>query len=171
LSAEAIPPANVEVSPPADAEALPSESACVFMLDGERCAVHVRQVRAVVTLGALTRVPGAPATLLGVTNVRGGVVPVVDLRPLLGLRAASGAAGGSAVVLEDGDVHAALVIDRVLGLERFDTAEPPPEASRLAAFACGALASADGTVTLLDGPTILATVRRAWAPVEDRVAS
>jgi chemotaxis signal transduction protein len=109
--------------------------------------------------------------LLGVTNVRGTVVPVVDLRPLLGLRPGSVGAGGSAVVLEDGDFRAALVVDRVVGLERFQTALPPPDASRFAQVACGALPSADGVVTLLDGPTILATVRRAWTPVEGPVAT
>jgi purine-binding chemotaxis protein CheW len=150
-------------------ESLPSESACAFTLEHERCAVHVRQVRAVVTLGALTRVPGAPAALLGVTNVRGAVVPVVDVRPLLGLRAGAVGAGSPAVVLEDGDLRAALVVERVLGIERFDAALPSPDASPLAALACGAFPSAAGMVTLLDGPTILATVRRAWAPVEEPV--
>jgi len=172
MSADASPPVDLAVSPPPpDAEALPSESACVFTFADEPCAVDVRQVRAVVTLGALTRVPGAPATLLGVTNVGGAVVPVVDLRPLLGLRAVAVGAGASAVILEDGDLRAALVVERVLGIARFQTAQPPPDASRFAAFASGALPSVDGTVTMLDGSTILAAVRRAWAPAEDAVAT
>lgn len=139
----------------------------MFTLGGEACAVHVRQARAVVTLGPLTRVPGAPPTLVGVTNVRGTVVPVVDLRPLIGLDEGSVGAGALAVVLEDGDLRAALAVDRVLGLERFEHALPPPDASCFVSLACGVLPSADGTVTLLDGPAILATVRRAWMPVED----
>src|SRR5262245_3630548 len=162
--------ASLTISPPTpDADALPSESACVFTLDGEPCGVDVRQVRAVVTLVALTRVPGAPPTLLGVTNVRGAVVPVVDLRPLLDLRTAPVGVGASAVVLEDGDLRAALVVERVLGIERFERVDPAAETSRFAAFASGALPSAVGTITMLDGPTILATVRRAWAPAEAAV--
>jgi chemotaxis signal transduction protein len=106
-----------------------------------------------------------------VTNVRGTVVPVVDLRPLLGLRAGPVGAGADAIVLEDGDLRAALAVDRVLGIERFETSLPPPDSSPFVPVACGALSSTDGMVTLLDGPTILATVRRAWAPVEDRVAT
>lgn len=153
-----------------EVEALPPESACVFTLAGETCAVHVQHARAVVTLGALTRVPGAPAELIGVTNVRGSVVPVIDLRPVLGLGTRPVAAGASAVVLEDGDLRAALAVDRVVGLARFEAALPPPESGHFVPVASGALSSAGGMVTLLDGPTILATVRRAWAPVEDGVA-
>ena len=171
MSTEASPPADIAAARPAEPEALPSQSACVFTLGEESCAVHIRQARAVVTLGALTRVPGAPPSLVGVTNVRGTVVPVVDLRPLLGMRAGPVGAGASAVVLEDGDLRAALAVERVLGIERFETALPAPDSSRFVPVACGALSSADGMVTLLDGPTILATVRRAWAPAEDRVAS
>ena len=179
------------------APALPSQSACVFTLGEESCAIHVRQISAVVTLGTLTRVPGAPPALVGVTNVRGTVVPVVDLRPLLGLRPASVGAGASAVVLVDSDLRAALAVDRVLGLERFESALPPPDSGRFVSLASGVLPSPDGsgvlpspdgsgvlpspdgsgvlpspdgTVTLLDGPAILATVRRAWAPAEDPVA-
>jgi hypothetical protein len=55
----------------------------------------------------------------------------------------------------------------VLGLERYDSALPPPETGRFASFACGTLPSTNGATTLLDGPTILATVRRAWVPVDD----
>jgi purine-binding chemotaxis protein CheW len=142
----------------------------MFALGRESCAIDVRQIRAIVTVGALTRVPGAPPALVGVTNVRGAVVPVVDVRPLLGQAAGSVGAGASAVVLEDGDLQAALAVDRVLGLERFETALPPPASSGFIPLASGALQSTDGMVTLLDGPRILATVRRAWAPLEDQVA-
>lgn len=143
----------------------------MFTLGGESCAVHVRQARAVVRLGALTRVPGAPPALVGVTNVRGAVVPVVDIRPLLGLPGGAVGAGAMAVVLEDGDLRAALAVERVVGLERFAAALPAPETGYFVPLACGALETAEGMVTLLDGPTILATVRRAWAPAGERVAT
>jgi len=154
--------AAVRVETP-EAESLPAESACVFTLAGESCAIHVRQARAVVKLGPVSRKPGAPPAVVGVTNVRGTVVPVLDLRPLLGVPPASVGAGSMAVILEHGDLRAALAVDRVIGLERFAAALPAPEAGRLVSLACGTLPSA---VTLLDGPTILAAVRREWAPEE-----
>ena len=170
MSAEATPPSALPAPPPTGPEALPSLTACVFTLAEESCAIKLDQVREVVTIGALTRVPGAPPALLGVANVRGTIVPVVDLRPVLRLPRRSAGPGDSAVVLEDGDLRAALAVDRVVGLERFDTALPPHNASRFAQVARGALPSPGGVVTLLDGPTILARVRRAWMPVDGPVA-
>ncbi len=49
-----------------------------FELRGRRYAVELAVVREVVTLGPVTRVPGAPGGLLGVAAVRGRVLPVAD---------------------------------------------------------------------------------------------
>jgi purine-binding chemotaxis protein CheW len=62
----------------------PLELLC-FGLAGERYAVESFHVMQVLALVDLTRVPGAPAHLLGVTNLRGQVLPVFDLRVLLGI--------------------------------------------------------------------------------------
>ena len=160
-------PVRPAAPPVPEAEPLPSESACVFTLGGASCALHVRQIGGIVTLGPLTPVPGAPPALLGVVNVRGSVVPVIDVRPLAGVSGADVSVGTFAVVLEDGDLRAALAIDRVLGLQRYEHALAPPTAGRFMSLACGTLPSADGVVTLLDGPAILATVRRSWMPIHN----
>ncbi|ORC35154.1 hypothetical protein B4O97_10510 [Marispirochaeta aestuarii] len=52
----------------------------VFSLKGERYALPVEEVREVLDLRRITRIPGAPAYMRGIINVRGAVVPVVDLR-------------------------------------------------------------------------------------------
>src|SRR5437867_10415360 len=57
----------------------------VFALGREQYALPADQVHEVRPLGLLTRLPGTPAFLAGLINVRGRIVPVVDLRPLLGL--------------------------------------------------------------------------------------
>jgi purine-binding chemotaxis protein CheW len=62
----------------------PLELLC-FKLAGERYAIETRHVLQVLALVDLTRVPGAPAHLMGVTNLRGQVLPVFDLRVLLGI--------------------------------------------------------------------------------------
>lgn len=50
-----------------------------FGLGGEEYAANILQVREVVQFSALTRVPHAPSWIRGVLNLRGSVVPVVDL--------------------------------------------------------------------------------------------
>ncbi len=52
----------------------------VFALGGSRYAVELRWVREVVTLGFVTPVPTAPASIGGVANLRGAVTPVLDVR-------------------------------------------------------------------------------------------
>lgn len=51
-----------------------------FRLEDEMFALNVEQVREVLDLSTITKVPGAPEFMRGVINVRGRVVPVMDLR-------------------------------------------------------------------------------------------
>jgi len=56
-----------------------------FHLAGEEYAVDILQVREIITYGTLTKVPHTPASIRGVINLRGNVVPVVDLGIKFGL--------------------------------------------------------------------------------------
>ncbi len=57
---------------------------------GSSYALPVSALREIVRLPPLTRVPGLPEFVAGLANVRGRVLAVIDLRPLLGLEAARG---------------------------------------------------------------------------------
>jgi len=56
-----------------------------FALDGVSYGVDVHQVREVKNFEGVTPVPYAPAYIKGVTNLRGEVVPVIDLRKRFGI--------------------------------------------------------------------------------------
>nr|WP_305046403.1 chemotaxis protein CheW [Geoalkalibacter sp.] len=56
-----------------------------FKLDREVFALGIAKVREVLDYTAITRVPKTPDFMRGVINVRGGVVPVVDLRVKFGM--------------------------------------------------------------------------------------
>jgi purine-binding chemotaxis protein CheW len=56
-----------------------------FEVSAQRCGVLLCDVQEVVEYHAITRVPAAPRFVLGVFNLRGNVVPVVDLASYLGL--------------------------------------------------------------------------------------
>lgn len=66
--------------------------ALVFALGAERYAFPTWQVLEVRPIGQVTRLPGTPPFVAGIVNVRGRIVPVLDLRPVFGL-----APGGDAV--------------------------------------------------------------------------
>ncbi len=56
-----------------------------FVLAGEEYAVNILRVKEIIEYATLTRVPAMPACVRGVINLRGRVVPVVDLAQRFGL--------------------------------------------------------------------------------------
>ena len=61
------------------AQAEKREQYLAFVLGGEALAMPIRSVKEVIQHGSLTRVPLMPAFIRGVLNLRGAVVPVIDL--------------------------------------------------------------------------------------------
>jgi len=56
-----------------------------FFIAGEEYAIGILLIREILELGPITRIPATPAYVRGVVNVRGSVVPVIDLAVKLGL--------------------------------------------------------------------------------------
>jgi len=70
-----------------------------FVLAGERYAIESRFVREVARLSRFTPVPGTPAFVVGITNLRGEILALFDLRHLLGVAAEGVTDLGRIVVL------------------------------------------------------------------------
>jgi chemotaxis signal transduction protein len=150
------------VSPPT-AGALPEQRACLFDLAGFRFAVDVRSAREVVLLDEITAVPLAPRHLVGVANLRGTVMPIVDIRTLLDLPVQQPASSVRTLVLRAGPLQAAVVVDAVLGLEPFGEISPrelgDTGPAALGRFAAGRVKWGAESVLLLDVPKILEVLR------------
>ncbi|HWF61590.1 MAG TPA: chemotaxis protein CheW [Nitrospira sp.] len=58
---------------------------CLVALGEETFAIDLRQVREVFEPESITPVPGMPAALVGVTNLRGTIIPLADVRAALGV--------------------------------------------------------------------------------------
>ncbi len=71
-----------------------------FKLDEEQYGLDVLQVREVLELPHITRVPRMPLYMKGVINIRGSVVPVVDLRLKLDLAQAEKTVQSRVVIIE-----------------------------------------------------------------------
>ena len=71
-----------------------------FQLDTEWYAIEVSRIEEVLEYQAITRVPKMPETMRGVINVRGNVVPVVDLRYKFGLTISEATVNTCIIVLE-----------------------------------------------------------------------
>jgi purine-binding chemotaxis protein CheW len=150
-------------------ESQPALRACLFILAGSLYAVDVRSTREVAVFNDFTPVPRAPSCLLGVANLRGVVMPIVDIRQLLRLPAHRPGAVIKGLVIEEARIRAAIAIEAALGLEPFTQLIPPTAPFR---FSQGLLPRGDEVVTLLDAPAILdalsCEMRRAHHTEEDR---
>jgi purine-binding chemotaxis protein CheW len=131
--------------------------ACVFAVAGQRLAADIRHTREVVVLPDRTAVPRAPAYVLGVANLRGNVLTVVDLRQVLGLPPSPADASLRTIVLEHGGIQVAVPADEVLGLESFDSVLPRDDSA--SELALGLLRQSDGMATLLDVPRLVDAIR------------
>lgn len=70
---------------PAAASAAPSSQVVGFDLAGQKYAFRIERIQEIITPGRITVVPEVPAYVAGVSNLRGTIIPVVDLRLLFGL--------------------------------------------------------------------------------------
>lgn len=77
---EAISPEQGDLLPElTDAERLPVRQYCIFRAGRERFCLSVLEVEEVVEWPAVTRVPLAPNFLMGIFNLRGSIVPIIDI--------------------------------------------------------------------------------------------
>lgn len=133
-------------------------SALLARTGGARFIVPAALVGEVLRMPDLTRVPGLPRWVPGVANVRGQVLAVVDLRPLLGLPHDTDAVRPRLLRLEAGGVEVGLQVDAVDGVADLDLEQPeplPPGAAAPELFA-GVISAAGAPLPLLDVAAVVA---------------
>jgi purine-binding chemotaxis protein CheW len=93
------------------------EQYLAFTLGGETFAMDIRSIREVIQFGGITEVPLMPPFIRGVINLRGSVVPVIDLFVRFGRAAATVAHRTCIVILEltqgDGTAELGVMVDNV----------------------------------------------------------
>jgi twitching motility protein PilI len=114
-----------------------------FRMGGETFLVAREETREVLGYPAVvTRIPGAKSWVKGLANVRGALMPMLDLRQFLGSGATASGRNTRIVVVNHRDVPAGLMVDEVLGFRRFAesefNAEAPPTVIRCDSYLAGA---------------------------------
>ncbi len=110
-----------------------SEQYLTFMLAGEEYGVDILRVQEIKGWDKVTRIPHTAGYILGVINLRGAVVPILDLRRRFGLEPIP--FGPTTVVIvvrvagERGERTVGVVVDAVSEVYNVDAADtkPPPE--------------------------------------------
>ena len=143
----------------------------ILRFAGARYAVDMSSVAEVVPVPVLTRVPGAPSWLSGVVNWRGRVLPVVDLRPLVGANLSPLPSSARLVVLSEDDVEVGVVADMVPGLLNCDPSQleavPATISTGIAPLVRGVV-DVEGPVALLATEAVLRL--RDQLPTARRIA-
>lgn len=138
------------------------ETWVTFELAGEVFALPVLRVEEVLRIAAITRVPHAPAPIRGITNLRGRVLAVVDLRVRLGLAPAPLEPQSRIVVVASRDRSIGLLVDAARQVIRLlPSAVQPPPADVMTAhsdFLVGVYHLGEDLVILLDVDRVL------WIP-------
>jgi purine-binding chemotaxis protein CheW len=129
-----------------------------FSLGSDEYAVEILQVQEIRGSSPITALPNAPGYVKGVMNLRGSIVPVVDLRARLAMGDGRGSAGVIIVVTVGGKVKG-MVVDAVSDVVVIPTAEiqPPPDLDAPVGprFVKGLAKTGDKLVILLDLDQVL----------------
>ncbi|MGD1093569.1 MAG: chemotaxis protein CheW [Bryobacteraceae bacterium] len=130
-----------------------------FFVHDTLCALDATGVEEVIRLGALTRVRYAPDEVLGIVNLRGKIVTIVDLGARIGFPKAVPGTDSRIFIIEDCNESIGLLVDRmdeVVEVER-DHWQPPPANvnGAQARFFKGVCRVGGRVITLLDAGQIL----------------
>ena len=112
-------------------------------MGGETFLIAREETREVLGYPAvITRIPGAKGWVKGLANVRGSLMPMLDLRQFLGSGATTPGRNTRVIVVNHREIPAGLIVDEVLGFRRFAesefNAEAPPTVIRCDMYLAGA---------------------------------
>ncbi len=99
-----------------------------FHIGEEEFGVEILKVQEIIRMMGITRVPRAPDFVEGVINLRGKVIPIIDLRKRFGMAAQEHDKHTRIIVIEINKVIVGFVVDSVSEVLRIpaNTVEPPP---------------------------------------------
>ena len=99
-----------------------------FGVEGEEYGVEILSVKEIIRMVQVTKVPRSPDFVEGVINLRGRIIPIIDLRKRFGLNSRARDKETRIIVVELSGITVGFVVDSVSEVLRIpaDTVEPPP---------------------------------------------
>lgn len=127
-----------------------------FVLAYERYALEVSYVREVHPLKEITALPGTPAFVAGIVNVRGQIVSVIDLKRLFELPDKGLTDLNKVIILKNGRMEFGLLVDAVVGVHRLPVRDIQPPLPTITGARAGYVQGVTGQrVSVLDARKIL----------------
>ena len=130
-----------------------------FCLRGEEFGLPILRSREIVRVGEITRIPEAPPHVRGVLNLRGRVLPVVELRTRLGMPVATLTSRSRVIVVEALGRLFGLLVDRVSRIAKIPATaiQPAPPDALFGSpdYVTGIASMGDKSIILLDVDKVL----------------
>jgi purine-binding chemotaxis protein CheW len=130
-----------------------------FRVGNADYVVSANDVLHLETFTEATHVPGAPSFVAGLVQVRGKLVPVIDMRTRFGLERAERSLDNRVIVVKVGSRVAGLLVDSAREVMRLDEAtfEPPPELvdSQASGFVKAVATQAKRLLLVVDVPRLI----------------
>jgi len=132
-----------------------------FVLEQNEYSIPILKVQEIIKIPAITKMPGVPYYVEGVTNLRGKVIPVVNLKRILGISGEE--SGNKVIVISSGKITFGAMVDDITGVINIDESaiEPSDEFMKQGENYIEGVARIDGRlIVLLDTKKLI--------PMEDR---
>ena len=136
----------------------------LFEIHGQRYGIPLSDVKEVIRSVAIARIPGAPALLEGAINVRGLVIPVIDVRVRFGLPEQGNSPSDHIIIITAGGRQLAIRVDRALAVHQID----PDDISDSGGI-IPLPKHVDGVATLKSGLTVIYDVRKFLSKTEEEI--
>lgn len=106
-----------------------SWQAIAFQLDGATMLIDMNSVSEVSPQPPVTRLPGVKRWVLGISNVRGEILAIVDLHEFFELGGTRSPHQNRVIAIEKGDTRLGMVVDRVIGMRQISAQDILSQAS------------------------------------------
>ncbi len=128
------------------------EQVVVFSLHDQIYGINIESVLEIIKMEPVTRVPGTPDFIEGVINLRGKVIPVMDLGRSFNMPHSRQTADTKVIVVEVGGVTVGVMVDSVSEVLCFPVAgieSPPPVIAGAGVESLRGIALVDGRLIIL----------------------
>ncbi len=125
-----------------------------FFIDDEQYGLDISRIKEIIALMSITRIPKTPDFVKGVINLRGSIIPVIDIRLKFGMPAKEETVETAIVIYEIDSVSIGFIVDRVDDVFSIDTdtisAAPDFGTSIDTTFISGIAEIEEGIIMILD---------------------
>ncbi|HTZ18878.1 MAG TPA: protein phosphatase CheZ [Dissulfurispiraceae bacterium] len=95
-----------------------------FLMNGSEYTIPILKVQEIVNLPNVTKLPQSPEYFEGVTNLRGKIIPIINLKKMVGLQSEN--AGEKVIVVSSGRITFGVLVDGITGVVSIEESEIEP---------------------------------------------